>query len=482
MKRIFVFVKRHFIFLSVFFLALLLRSFKLDTLTTFGGDQGMDFIVVRDMVLYHKWTLLGIKTSISPFFQGPLYLYILFPFFVFLRLDPLAGAIGAITISMSTLILIYLTGRKYFSKKVALFSSALFAGSPEFIMYGNTPLYQHFLPLFIVLAVYLFLSRKKFPLNTFLLGVTIGLGIELHLLNVTLGLAILAYFILFSKNKTKNSVWLLGGIVVGLLPTIIFELRHQFLNTRLFLNFVDTKDTSFSIFNILKQWTEGASMFLGGDNRIFGTILLVSIMGFLLLKSQTREEGKELRRLLLLTLFFITILSLKFSAFAPHYILPFWVISVFLIPLMVEQIVPKQVAFAVMVIIIGVNLYGSLGQLNNNHGYTMPDGLTMKKITLSGKIIAEDSKNHSNFNVASLLDGNTRDYPLRYTVLFNNAVPEQVDKYPVNNFLYITARSNKQDLYKTKTWEIVSFSPFNIGKKWNLGDNIYLYRLDRLSP
>jgi hypothetical protein len=220
-------------------------------------------------------------------------------------------------------------------------------------------------------------------------------------------------------------------------------------------------------------------MFLAGNNSILGTILLVSLIIFLLLKKQTDEPGKEIRRLSLLTLFFITLLSLKFSAFAPHYILPFWVMSLLLLPIMLEKLVTKKIGIIIMTFVISVNLINTLSQLNNNHGYTMPDGLTMKKITNAGKIISEDAKTHPNFNVASLLDGNTRNYPLRYTVLVNHAVPADVDQYPSNNFLYITARANQNDLVHSKTWEITSFYPFNIGKKWNLGDDIYLYRLDR---
>lgn len=479
MKKIHAFLKNHYLFLGILFLALILRIYKLDTLTTFGGDQGIDFLVVRDMVLYHKWTLLGIKTSISPFFQGPLYLYILFPFFLLFKLNPLAGPIAAITVSIATIIILYITASKYFSKSVAIFSSILFAASPEFIMYGNTPLYQHFLPLFIIISLYLFLSPKKTFISTFLLGLSIGLGIELHLLNITLTLAILAYFLLFTKNKIKKIIGFLGGVIIGLLPTLIFEMRHQFLNTNLFLNFEHTQNTSLSTTNILKQWTQGASVFLAGNNFILGTILLIFLIAFLLTRKQIPGSRKEIIRLSLLTLFFITAFSLKFSVFAPHYILPFWIISLLLLPVMIEQLIPKRIGIVVMIIIIGVNLLSSVNRLNNNHGYTMPDGWTMKKITQAGKIISQDSLTHANFNVASVLDGNTRTYPTRYIVLTNGAVPGDVDQYPQNDFLYITARSNPNDLIRSKTWEITSLSPFNIGKKWNLGDNIYLYRLDR---
>ena len=157
-KTFAIFLKNHYLFFLILALALFLRVYRLEYLTTFGGDQGQDFLVVRDMVLFHKWTLLGIKTSIAPFFQGPIYLYMLYPFFVLFNLQPIAGAVAAVVISTITLVLLYVTVNKYFSQKAALLSSLLFATSPGFIMYGRTPLYQHILPLFIVFSMYFFLS------------------------------------------------------------------------------------------------------------------------------------------------------------------------------------------------------------------------------------------------------------------------------------------------------------------------------------
>ena len=103
----------------------------------------------------------------------------------------------------------------------------------------------------------------------------------------------------------------------------------------------------------------------------------------------------------------------------------------------------------------------------------------MKKINLAGKITSQDSYNHPNFNVASLIDGGTRAYPLRYSTLLYGAAPEGVENYPMNNFLYVLSGSEKEKIYAAKPWEIVSLLPFTIGGQWNLEDGIYLYRLDR---
>lgn len=109
----------------------------------------------------------------------------------------------------------------------------------------------------------------------------------------------------------------------------------------------------------------------------------------------------------------------------------------------------------------------------------MPPGLTLAKLNKAGRIISVDSQNHTNFNVASILDGNTRNYPLRYTTEIYGAKPEAVESYLANDYLYLLARPDKEKIYKNNTWEVNSLKPFTFGKKWDLGDNIYLYRLDR---
>lgn len=480
--RIRPFLREHFPFIIVLLLAIFLRVYRLDELTTFGGDQGQDFLVVKEMVLYHKWTLIGIKTSIAPFFQGPLYLYMLYPFFLLFRLEPIAGPIAAVVVSTASIILLYLTVKKYFSKKIALFSMALFAVSTQLVKYGNTPLYQHFLPLFLIISLFLFLLAKKTILVSFLLGLSVGLGMELHFLNVSLGIALLFFFLLSKRSEFRLIPGYLIGLLVGLSPTIIFELRHNFLNTHYLLDYQPAPQTGISLTNILNQWVEGSAFFLGGNSLILGAMILIFMMVTILTKKITLPHYHDLRKLMLILIVFNVFLCLKFSTFGSYYLLPIWILSLVLIPLLIEQMFSPRISLTIISLLIIFNLINSARELNNNHGYTMPSGWTLKKINLVGKIISEDAKKHENFNVASLLDGGTRAYPIRYATEIRGARSDRVENYPANDFVYVVSDSNQEKLFEVKTWEIVSFSPFTIGQKWNLKDNIYLYRLDRIKP
>ena len=63
----------HWLFILILLAAGLLRFWRLETLTTFSGDQGYDFLIVKRMLLDSKFTLLGPK--IGPYNEiGNLYL------------------------------------------------------------------------------------------------------------------------------------------------------------------------------------------------------------------------------------------------------------------------------------------------------------------------------------------------------------------------------------------------------------------------
>lgn len=478
-KSFFLFLKKNLVFIIILFIAFFLRVYRLDKLTTFGGDQGIDFLTVRDMVLYHKWTLLGIKTSIAPFFQGPIYLYILYPFFLLFHLQPIAGPISAVFISMISIIVLYIFMEKNFTHESSLFSTALFAVSPQLIMYGNTPLYQHFLPLFIIISLYFFLIYERNIIILFLLGLSVGIGMELHFLNVSLAIAFFIFLIFFTKRQLQKTILYIVGIIAGLSPTIFFEFRHNFFNTHLFLNYLQHQKTSISFTYIFSNWIKGAGMFIGGNSMIIGFILLLGIITILMTK-KISEHFSQLRLLTLLTIFITIILSLKSSAFEPHYALPVWILFLCIMPIFIEKIFPRKIGFILMGLLVVFNLIQSGSALHNNHGYTMPAGWTMKKIVQVGKIISLDSKKHNNFNVASILDGNTRTYPVRYTTLIHGGKPDSVENYPKNDYLYLISDKNENNIFKKTTWEVTVFKPFIIGAKWNLNDNVFLYRLDRI--
>ena len=59
----------HLPFLIICLVAFFLRFHRISILTTFGRDQGIDFLTVKEMIVDHKLTLLGINVSIADFLR-----------------------------------------------------------------------------------------------------------------------------------------------------------------------------------------------------------------------------------------------------------------------------------------------------------------------------------------------------------------------------------------------------------------------------
>src|SRR6266403_4220432 len=76
----------------LFFLAFFFRAFLLDHNLFFGPEQGIDFLVIKDLVVNHKMTLIGSKTDVGGIFHGPVYDYLSAIPFSLSHGDPLVSA------------------------------------------------------------------------------------------------------------------------------------------------------------------------------------------------------------------------------------------------------------------------------------------------------------------------------------------------------------------------------------------------------
>jgi len=485
------FVKKHKVFLCIFTLALFLRAYRLDILTTFGHDQGIDFSTVRDIILDHHIPLIGIKVSFSEFFQGPVYLYILLPFFVVFGTDPLSGPIAAVFVSMITLLLLYFVLTKLDGEKTAIIGSLLYTVSPQFIKYGNTPLYQHFTPLFLIPSIYLLhksgegkdkKSKKKNNITALLAGFFVGLSMETHFLTAPFCLSAILFFIWKSKNWFTKTICFTGGLIIGILPTLVFEIRHDLLNTRYFIQYItSSSEYSPSISNKLATVATGAGNFFGAENKTAGMFMVIIIAFSLLAHNKKAGEKPSFISQLWIIQLAVSIATIFLSNnLGWWYILPFWIISLFQLSKYFADNIKHKFAQVLLIAVVIMNVLTSTQQLHQNHGYYMPDGWSMNKIKKVANIIQSDAVGwQGNFNILSLIEGDTRAYSLRYTLETMNRAPAKVTDYNQNNALYVVYKDSLKSVTESLSWELKEFSPYTLGYTWDIGDNVFLCRLDK---
>jgi hypothetical protein len=68
---------------------------------------------------------------------------------------------------------------------------------------------------------------------------------------------------------------------------------------------------------------------------------------------------------------------------------------------------------------------------------------------------------------------------LRYLLTVDGFTPQTVQDYQSPKSLYLYSREPLETLIKNPIYEIKSFLPFNKTKKWEIGNGIYIYKLEK---
>ena len=144
----------------------------------FNYDSARDMLVIRDIVINHKFTLLGPTTGIEGIFLGPFYYYLMVIPFVLSGGSPLSGAVMTAIFGVITIFLGYYFVKEVFkSQKLGIASAFLFAFSPLLISYSRFPMNTNQFPMCILLF-YLFLFKVGQGKTRFLPFVSLLLGLS----------------------------------------------------------------------------------------------------------------------------------------------------------------------------------------------------------------------------------------------------------------------------------------------------------------
>lgn len=232
-----------FVLITLLFWGVRLNNYE--NMVTFHIDQAEHIRETKEMVDTGKVRLIGpiigsrIVDGIG-FFIGPQYYYILAVFGTLLSWDILAMTLALMLMWWaSALIISYWIGRRL-DWTVGLLAYLLMAWHPLLIGFSRMIVNPNFLILFSIGFFYfLFASvRKPYWKNWLLAGIFAGLSISFHFVALTyLGIFGLVWlFQLARKQAVLLAPIIFGlGLLIGDLPYVLFELRHDFYNIRTML-------------------------------------------------------------------------------------------------------------------------------------------------------------------------------------------------------------------------------------------------------
>lgn len=394
------------------------RFFNFEPRITFGPEQAMSLIISRQ--LSDKPSLLGqpyfrVTSTGHQLFAGPVFNYLLLGFIKIFGTDIFTLTKVFAGINIATALLLYGMARKRVGESVALISVLLFVFDRYMINHSLFVWILNFLP--------------------------------------AIGIATLFYSWDYFKKPT-----LVLAAVLGVLSGLGFQLEYFYIFSAA-LVFV------YLFFRSSSKVTHSLAFTAGGLIGILPMALFEIRHGFYLTKA--------LWQYLLDTLQNTGQSQITYYHFL-HFVPVVIVVAAFIIVRLAQK--GKWLA---AVALAGLYIFLSLssGYVSFSRPTGMPDGLNAADlVVLSDRVAAESPRN---FNIASLLDFDTRFHTLRYLLAVrHNIYPLGITQYSDPDVLYVLA-SGADQVARQANYELRSFSARTISEISSVGDGYFLYKLTK---
>lgn len=279
--------------MSLTAVAAFLRLYRFEDFVTYLGDQGRDAIIIRKIALLQHLPAIGASTSVGQIFLGPFYYYFIAPWLLLFRFNPVGLAYGVAFFSVLYVPVTYFITSYLVNRKTAILSTLLLVFSSTMVEFSRFSWNPNLLP-FCTLLFFFALVRsfeKKGYVYFLLTGMFLSFAIQLHALSLLLlPLTVSVFAIkLYQERSDKRGIirLLFGGFITAVsfflfaLPLVIFDLRHQFINTKSFLHLFSSQNpveankivNLFDTFSSLNRFVFGIQL-----NSWFNTGLLIGIV------------------------------------------------------------------------------------------------------------------------------------------------------------------------------------------------------------
>lgn len=264
--------------LLVFAVFAYLRFYNLDKRVGFGWDEERDAWAITS-IFQGDLKFIGPRV-LGPegFFLPPYFFYILAPFY------KMAGGSGFATVNFLVFynVLFFISAffilKKVFSDKLALLFLFFYGIMRMGVLMDTIAWNPLLIPLSFMLLLYLLVRYRDTQSSGFLfiIGILFGFGVSFHFQFLLL-LPILIPFV----GTVRKSLIVLVGLALPFIPLLIFDLKNNFLNTKLFLNLLGNSGVK-EFYPLTLVWGNVTGSILGIPYRPEYGMLFFAAMVFLL--------------------------------------------------------------------------------------------------------------------------------------------------------------------------------------------------------
>ena len=511
--------KEFYVVFVIILIASFMRLYRISDYMTFLGDEGRDVLVVKH-ILEGNLTLLGPTASVGGFFLGPIYYYLMVPFLLLFNYNPVGPAVMVAIFGIATVFLVYKIGSQLFeSTTTGIVASLLYAITPIIIAYSRSSWNPNLMPFFssvTLLCLYKAVTKKKLSLFV-LVGILLGITLQLHYLATFLGVIIALYIIAGEfffedkKNKYSDVFWVIIkkytlvflGFLVGLSPFLAFEVRHGFPNIQSIVKFIfksgDVASSGaffqtlgnvfFRLFGrLVTNFPPPEQVSLAAHPVISFWYMLTLILGIASVvlflyqfKTVWNKKSQQLPKLTLFFLwFFVTLLlfglyrkNIYDYYFGLVFPLPFILVGNLFTFLFKQKVYFKVLAIVGFGAIFYINIIGEPFRYPPNRQY-----LQVKNIA---KYVLSKTDNKP-FNFALITGGNS-DHAYRYFFELENKKPVTIlnqvidpERKSVTEQLLIVCETLPCQPLGNSLWEVAGFGRAEIAGEWPV-QVVQVYRL-----
>lgn len=349
------------IVLAILLLALFLRSsIYIHNDFNFFLDQSRDLMLVKEIVVEHKLPLIGARSGIGGIFHGPLWLYMITPFFILANGDPFLTLVPLfLIISLSIVTGAFFIGQKLYGTPTGLLFAFILAMSTNYINASLVTTNAQVMPLIFLIYIFSIINviRGK-DVYLILSALTIGIGMhfESAFSAFLIPLTVVALVVRRSRPTLKHGLISIGVLFLTVSNFLFFEIRHSFLMTNSVLKLFQGKveeiqwyerygDLGFRVQDraalFLQQFTEPLFQPNTISSLIVGCLLLatVAILLFRKKKGKTHIQcNKEFFLILLIPFLYYSVYVLYPMPLWGHYTLPLTITSALLLALALKHV------------------------------------------------------------------------------------------------------------------------------------------------
>ncbi len=463
----------------------------------FWYDPARDFLLALKNL--ENPTFIGQPSGLPGLFYGPYWIWII-SVLALISKDPRIIAFFLLTVPYFTIFpfLLYKISKSW---GLFIFISMWLLFILNFGSYAKQIWNVHYGAIFLIISIYLFINpeNKKYSksLNFIFLGFSVGLITNFHL---SFGIPTAGAFIfsllfthIFENRKKiiesfslllKKLFLFIMGICVSFSPFLLFEVRHNFIQTKTFIkaitnsivyNTASVGQTGMTDQDILNSFFDKFTDLLGiplqNINLIFGFIFIISLVVPLLKKTKLEIFEKRL----LVLIFFISVFLLTSFIFNENPTWGYYFIGVEILFLLFIGLFLSKLSYGKYLILFSITLAllsrsEDVQRIFEKNNYTNSDLGTRSYIAES--IFNDAERNFQYIAYSSAI------YTYEYDYLFNWQ-DERNDKSVDQNssLVYViipkVSRVTEIDFINYRT----PSEKYKLLKKWNFPDGTNVYKM-----